>query len=25
MFDRLFSFWLIIVNVAWIFLARFTG
>jgi hypothetical protein len=25
MFDRLFSFWLIIVNVAWIFLARPTG
>ncbi len=25
MFDRLFSFWLITVNVVWIFLARFTG
>jgi hypothetical protein len=25
MFDRLFSFWLIIVNVIWIFLARFSG
>ena len=25
MFDLLFSFWLIIVNVVWIFLARFTG
>ena len=25
MFDRLYSFWLIAVNIAWIFLARFTG
>ena len=25
MFDRLYSFWLVVVNVAWIFLARFTG
>ena len=25
MFDRLYSLWLIVVNVAWIFLARFTG
>ena len=25
LFDRLFAFWLLIVNVAWIFLARFTG
>lgn len=25
MFDRLFSFWFFIANVAWIFLARFTG
>jgi hypothetical protein len=25
MFDRLFSFWLLFVNVAWIFLARPTG
>ena len=25
LFDRLYSFWLIVVNFAWIFLARFTG
>lgn len=25
LFDRLFSFWFLIVNTAWIFLARFTG
>ncbi len=25
MFDRLFSLWLFFVNIAWIFLARFTG
>ncbi len=24
-FDRLYSFWFLIVNIAWIFLARFTG
>ncbi len=25
MFDRLYSFWFLIVNITWIFLARFTG
>ncbi|MEE4175338.1 MAG: hypothetical protein V2I57_13880 [Xanthomonadales bacterium] len=25
MFDRFFSFWFLIVNIAWIFFARFTG